>query len=249
MKNSRSLGAWETLHALIHDEVFAHGIIVGVAGVSGFLDPDLMKQTFDYLQSRHPLLRSHINKNDIFSFEPLLNKNVPLEIIIKNNPEEWSEMFRALLDVPFDSQDYLWRAVLLLPEDELGDCELILSLHHSICDGVSLQSLLKDIIRIYSELKIDEFIEISPLTLQPSVDELISTRKANSDFINMNKVDELTSWKYQNKCELSRRKTGAVFRSLNKNQLELLQEKCASQKISINSALNAGMICTAGPTV
>lgn len=122
------------------------------AHVSGPSHPEQWRAALAALQARHPSLSVSIEAPDNAGTsgptQPFVrrhsNKPIPLRVVQRASTPRWEAEIERELSIPFHCGDVpLARAVLIH-----GDTSsvFILSVSHSICDGVSLSFLLRDVL-------------------------------------------------------------------------------------------------------
>lgn len=242
----RKLGNWETLHALVHDEAQGHGIITSCARISAHLDPELIKRTFHHLTLRHPLLSAVISDEDEqFFFIKNTSFKLPITVQQREYDTQWMHLLTHQSCKPFDTKNALWRLYILLPKETETDTDIILAVHHSICDGLVAVTLLQEFFGFYHRLKQGEKPNVEKLGCIPALDETLPIRKKLNSLIDVYDQKQLTKWKYHNTVPLAQRNTGIVCRQWGGNKLKRLQQKCDQKKVSLHSALNAALLMTA----
>jgi NRPS condensation-like uncharacterized protein len=123
---------------------------------------------FAQLQQRHPLLNASLNHDDpqLPFLRRLEDLPIPLKLELRTSPTQWERVVETECEQPFaDAAAPLVRAVLL--EDDHG-CDLILTSHHTILDGIGAVSLLRDLLTALAGEK------LRPLALPPSVEERLA---------------------------------------------------------------------------
>jgi hypothetical protein len=100
---------------------------------------------FAEVQQRHPLLNASLNLDDPQAprFVRGAGLPIPLRFVERTSTTEWQREMEAEMATPFDpSTAPFLRAVLV--EDEHG-CELILTAHHIVLDGMGMLLLLREL--------------------------------------------------------------------------------------------------------
>ena len=136
-----------------------------VASFEGGLDPARWTTAFDEVQRKHPLLDASIGLD--VSREPVFlsgtGSSIPLQVKERTSIFQWERELERELSEPFElSSAPLVRAVLL---EDNQQCDLIITLHHSITDGTGALLVLRDLLQaLTGEI-------LSPLPLPPSAEE------------------------------------------------------------------------------
>ena len=125
--------------------------VVLVGRVKGTVDPKEIKTALERLRSRHPLLavRVQIENDGTGTF---LGRDVPkiqVHVESRENENSWlaraKEEFRTSFPIEIGP---LVRCTLMHAESA---CEIILCGHHTICDGMALGYLLRDLLSCLAE--------------------------------------------------------------------------------------------------
>jgi len=134
--------------------------VIMVASIRGNINAKRLLDVLNRLRTRHALLavRVVVDEDDVAWF---VTEGVPelnLEVIPRQDENQWIEKTEAEFKVsfPFDKGP-LSRFILLHSPDV---SELIICVHHAICDGISLTYLIKDILHHLGEP--DSTVEILP---------------------------------------------------------------------------------------
>jgi NRPS condensation-like uncharacterized protein len=121
-----------------------------VASFSGRKDLANWHAAFAQAQKKHPLLNVSINDDDPHAptFKRAPGFTIPLTVERRTSSTQWQRVVESEVAKPFASSTApLMRAVLL--EDDKG-CDLILTAHHCISDGISLVALFGDLLAALS---------------------------------------------------------------------------------------------------
>jgi hypothetical protein len=162
----RALGALETYFWLSDQSSPKHFVVA--AEISGPTEVSGWRDALDAVQRRHPLLR--VNVGIDASGDPFFHEDpaarIPLATVAM--PERGLErLIENELARPFTSADRLLsRAVLV--HDPLRSC-LILSVHHSIGDGLSATFLIRDLLHSLVGTKLPGLpVPVSQEALRPA---------------------------------------------------------------------------------
>jgi NRPS condensation-like uncharacterized protein len=139
----RPLGAAEQLMWLLDQNRSRHFVLA--AQVEGHTTIEGWRAALDLVQQRHPLLSVLIETSENSSphFRQVTGAAIPLRVVEgKDAVERWESEIEQELFLPFNfRQAPLVRAVLL---HEAHRVVYILSVHHSVADGVSLAFVIRD---------------------------------------------------------------------------------------------------------
>jgi hypothetical protein len=144
----RRLGAFETFLWLADKTTPKHFVVA--ADIKGETTIRAWRGGLDDVQRRHPLLDARVGRDSdghLAFFRPA-GTCIPLRVIPGNSEDLWASEMEAELDTPFrDDEAPLLRATLL----HTPKCaSLILSVHHSIGDGMSAAYLIRDLLQAIS---------------------------------------------------------------------------------------------------
>jgi hypothetical protein len=140
----RYLGSSEAYFWLSNQNSWKH--FVAAAQLTGKTTTGSWRTALDAVQRRHPLLGVCIDADDRGApyFRPLPELRIPLQIVPGNALQGWEDEMEAELSTPFPVEDALLvRAVLL---HEAHRATILLTLHHSIADGLSVAFIVRDIL-------------------------------------------------------------------------------------------------------
>ena len=143
----RRLGPFEELLWQMDKRSPLHATLV--AEVVGSVAIDAWRDALELTRRRHPLWSAVISKADgKVEFQDAGTPEVALRVIECASTQGWKQEVARELSVPIDTEiGPLVRAVLMHAD---ASCMLILSAHHSICDGMSLVFALRDLLQAVS---------------------------------------------------------------------------------------------------
>jgi hypothetical protein len=162
----RELSSIERMHWLMDQNHCNHFPMA--AEVHGHTTVTMWRDALDDLQRRHPLLNVYIGmqENSRPAFYQAYGRKIPLVVRKRVSPLQWQAEFEEEICTPFDtSESPLMRAQLLQGDDR---CEVILTTHHSIGDGMAITYVIRDLLKAVSGEK------LAPLPVPPSQDELLA---------------------------------------------------------------------------
>ena len=140
-----------------------------VLKIKGNLDIELLKRAFYELLKRHEILRSRFiqDNNAILRQEVLAVDAVVFDVSLTNlkKEENVQEKIDKLILQAFDLKEVpLCKAHLLKKNNK--EHILCLNIHHIICDGISLEILLRDLKHIYDSLVSSRALTLPKLRIQ-----------------------------------------------------------------------------------
>lgn len=127
--------------------------VVLVGSVRGLVEPSQVKTALETLRSRHPMLavRVQIESDGSASFLTEGVPSFPVKTELRQSEDQWLECIKKEFQEPFPIETGpLVRATLLC---SIEGCEIVLCGHHTVCDGMSLGYLLRDLLARVAETK------------------------------------------------------------------------------------------------
>ena len=135
--------------------------------LKGPLRRDALQGALDPLVQRHETLRTTFVEHD-GAPRQVIHPTLPI-VIEERRPPVAGEDLKGLVETeahrPFDLQRGPLLRVLLLPL-ATDECVLVLTLHHIIADGWSMQVLVDELIRVYAALRHDQPPALAELPIQ-----------------------------------------------------------------------------------
>ena len=132
--------------------------IVQAARVRGALDERRLRDALDRVQRKHPMLRCSVEDGDpptmVLEDAP---QPIPLRITERIDDEEWQRQSHIERETRFDTaRAPLMRLTWVRGRDAQGEVgELVLACHHVICDGMSMLTLLREILALCADPALD----------------------------------------------------------------------------------------------
>jgi hypothetical protein len=209
------------------------------AEIRGHTNVTIWRNALNDLQRRHPLLNVFIGmeENSRPFFYRAGEYEIPLVVRKRASPLQWEAEFEKEIATPFDtSASPLMRARLLLDDDR---CEVILTTHHSIADGMAVMYVLRDLLQAVSGQ------EIAPLPAPPSQDELLAsilrTLPSQMSEEESNPVPAPRPTAFRRKDGTRPRVTGL---RLSPEQTSLLLKTARREQTSVHAAISAALVLT-----
>ena len=140
--------------------------VVVTARIEGRIPVDQLKNALDKVSIKHPLLRSRIEieEDGTTWFIPRDGWELPVEVVNKESDMHWTEKAIDEYKKPFSlDEGPLIRFILL---DSPDSSDLMVVCHHTICDGMSLAYLIRDIMTFLG----NPDMEAEPLPAPPVLD-------------------------------------------------------------------------------
>lgn len=132
--------------------------IVQAARVRGALDERRLRDALVRVQRKHPMLRCSVEDGDpptmVLEDDP---QPIPLRIAERIDDEEWQRQSHIERETRFDTaRAPLMRLTWVRGRDAQGEVgELVLACHHVICDGMSMLTLLREILALCADPALD----------------------------------------------------------------------------------------------
>lgn len=125
--------------------------IIMAARITGAVDTIRLRQVLDAVTRKHPLLRAKVLFDERheawFSSEGV--PPVPMRIVKRVSEHQWLDELKEEARVPFDIGRGPLIRFVLLQSPEVSD--LLLVCNHSICDGMALANLIREIFCLYED--------------------------------------------------------------------------------------------------
>jgi Condensation domain/Phthiocerol/phthiodiolone dimycocerosyl transferase C-terminus len=233
----REFSSIERMHWLMDQNHCNHFPMA--AEIRGHTTVTMWRNALNDLQRRHPLLNVFIGMEENAGpvFYQAGEHKIPLVVRKRASPLQWQAEFEEEIPTPFDtSESPLMRAQLLLGDDR---CEVILTTHHSIADGMAIMYVIRDLLQAVSGEK------LAPLPAPPSQDELLAPilrtlpSRTSEDEADTVPVSRPTAF---------RRGDGARPRvtglRLSPEQTSLLVNSARRENTSVHAAISAALVLT-----
>jgi hypothetical protein len=233
----REFSSIERMHWLMDQNHRNHFPIA--AEIRGHTTVTMWRNALNELQRRHPLLNAFIGieENARPVFYQAAECEIPLVVRKRASPLQWQAEFEKEISTPFDtSKSPLMRAQLLLGDDR---CEVILTTHHSIADGMAILYVVRDLLQAVSGEK------LAPLPAPPSQDELLSPilrtlpSRTSEDEADAVPVSRPTAFR----CKDGARPRVTGLR-LSPEQTSLLVNSARREQTSVHAAISAALVLT-----
>ncbi len=180
---ARQLGAREAFLHRVHEELFGGPAVLCVsARVAGPLDIQLVKHACHHIRERHPSLRARIISAEgrpSFLFDAPLH-DIPIHSFFELGRTNLHTVLEREMDTLFDASKHLWRVLLITDKADFQRHYLLLSLHHSICDGTSAVRLARELVLCCTRILDGETPRLDPLPLRAPLEELLVSEEHRS---------------------------------------------------------------------
>lgn len=247
-KYTRQLGIGETWLALLHDKAYGTAQTTTMIDIDGEIDRSTFLDALSYLSQRYPLLCSRILLTDEgYSLVNDVDVNtIPIHFVEYQDSQSWQTIMQDEANTILPQAKYLWRATLLSSEDKAKPSHhIILTVHHSIYDGLSSVALFDALLQYFS----NPSIQATPFLIPNPIETLfVHTAKEDKNIIsNLEALDKIEryQWEHQNPTPFERRETHFKFIAFSPSQRQKIQDSAKQKSVTVNSVLNAAMLLSA----
>ncbi|WP_315790670.1 phthiocerol/phthiodiolone dimycocerosyl transferase family protein [Fischerella sp. JS2] len=256
MLYDRKLSPLEQVIEIVNRRAGAYNIVT-ICRINGLLSEEVIRQSLELLQARHPRLNCRIvNKLDGLRFESG-DIEIPLRVVKKLDSQQWQEIVWQELNQKIESHKSLMRVVLVALKNEQNVNYLITTIHHAIADGLSCIQLHSELLRYCQKIISFEPIEVVSLPALPPLKKLLPDsmqgwKGAVNIFLTICRhvLKEIQyrpqTLKFEKFLPIESRRTGIVHRKLNEAQTTKLLNACRKNKTTVHAALCAAMLFAAG---
>ncbi|NMG22441.1 phthiocerol/phthiodiolone dimycocerosyl transferase family protein [Brasilonema bromeliae] len=249
MMDNRELGKMEKAMETLNRDG-AGFLVVTVGRIKGPLNAEMVRLALDLVQRRHPRLNSRIvGSLDNLHFQTGEMPLIPLRVVDKLHDEQWTDVVLEELNEKIDSSKGLLRAVLILPMNKSCVNYLILTVHHSISDGLSCLQLYSEILAYcQSFASNDPITQVISLPTLPPVEELLPESKKELRKEPLRNLPEplgVETLGFEKCVPMELRRCGLVHRQLDAELTQQLVNICRQEKTTVQGALCAAMLFAA----
>jgi hypothetical protein len=254
--DSRKLGRLEETMETLNSRAKTWNIVT-ISRIKGPLTEEILRQSLDIIQHRHPRLNSRIIRyeNNLY-FESKETPKIALEVVNKLKNEQWQEVVDDEMNKEIDSSKGLLRAVLVHIQNDYYISYLITTVHHAIADGLSCIQLHSEILTCCQKVLSGELVNPLPsLSLFPPIEELLpeGTNNFRGKIKNILFLLQLAFQKLWNRPEtlgfekyvsIADRHCEIVHRQLDQELTQQFINRCRQENTTVHSALCAAMMFT-----
>lgn len=166
------LGTGERMFVALHR--FTPTTVSRVVALDGVIPTHDLQQALLSLQTRHPLLRATLLDEGPGYFVLEEPGTIRLEVIRRQSDDHWQDVLTVLLNtrIPYTEGPLFEVHYLRAPNSQRS--ELILVGDHSVCDGVSLNQLMTELLERCTQTRTRP-----PRSRAPVVDDLLSASRVS----------------------------------------------------------------------
>ena len=178
MEENRTLISMEQGMELFNSLARSLNVVI-ISRIKGNLTKNILRKSLDFLQDRHPRLRSHIvSSSNSLKFETQGTQAIPLQVLINSDPNFWQTVVVNELNTELQSSQILLRAILIKQVKNIEQNYLITTIHHAIIDALCGVDLHSEILQCCQKLALNQEITNFPrLSVLTSLENLISNRE------------------------------------------------------------------------
>ncbi|MEQ8468462.1 phthiocerol/phthiodiolone dimycocerosyl transferase family protein [Coleofasciculus sp. E1-EBD-02] len=224
--------------------------VVIISKIKGSLSEDVVRQSLDLVQIRHPRLNCRIiGLLDNLHFETEGTQQIPLRVIFSSDPKHWEFIAKNELNNQISSDKVLLRAVLIKINNRSNFNYFITTCHHAVIDAISGVHLHSEILNLcYNILSNNQIDSVSKLPVLPSLEDLIpQIFELSFQDKQLNKKPETLEFEKYLPNEL--RSCGIVNRKLEPEFTNRIISSCKKQNTTVHGALCAAMLLTVAETI
>lgn len=218
-----------------------------ITRIVGNVSEEKLMDALDKVRQVHPLVGAKIvfDKDYDAWFS---NDNVPkhsFKILNRVSDKQWFEELQHEIQTPFNLETGPMIKFMLIYSEEISDLVVICS--HSICDGMSLVYLVRDLLNFYTNHE-QEVKVLNP----PSIVDLLPKRNDSSDSQRINYLN--MQWRknphYFDHEDFNALQTtywennlfGTVLLELDLPEAKILSKRCKEEGVTIGSAVITAFI-------
>ncbi|MEA5503211.1 condensation domain-containing protein [Halotia wernerae UHCC 0503] len=252
---NRKLGHFEQVLETLNSRAKTWNIVT-ISRIKGPLVEDILRQSLDKIQCRHPRLNSHIVRfqNSLY-FQTEGTAKIALRVVNKLSDEQWTEVVYEEMNEKIDSSQCLMRVVLVHFLNEKHISYLITTVHHAIADALSCIQLHSEILTYCQKIVSGEVTNSVNLLPLPPIEEIIPEwMKALKGKVNnvlfLLKLGSQQIWYrpktlgFENYAPIAQRRCNIIHRQLDPDLTKKFVNLCRQEKTTVHSALCAAMMFT-----
>ncbi|NET75550.1 condensation protein [Okeania hirsuta] len=245
---SRKLGLVEKFMTLGHE--VGGGLIVNVVYLEGFLAPDTVKQALKLVQNRHPILQVYIVEcEDEFYFKSEGITEIPLQVLYKQDDNEAIKFAETELHKQFENgKNPLCRLTILYPDYYHNSCEIVMTFHHGIVDGISCMQFIDELVCYCQQITDGENVStVESLKLLPPAEDLLNYKIINEKAIESHQLTKekqtiVPQLIIEQEASANERFTRMLPRMLSQEKTKMLIKKCKQEETTVHSAICTAML-------
>lgn len=249
----RELGALERSFVIADQHAPLH--IVSVLQLENAPPPHLLKLALKVWQSRQPFLRVRLFKKDgHYSFESLVQPDIPLHILPRWNADHWTSVVEVELGTRIDvAAGPLFRCTYLYEaRRQCGD--IVFSFYHAIADAASASRFLHDLLTTCASVADQRSIPVAEFSAAPPVESRfppgfrgLRLAAHSLRYMILQIIDELAYRRQTRGKQVppvhDRPGQGRILTvRMSQDLLESFAQRARRERVTLNSALNAAIL-------
>jgi len=216
-----------------------------IATILGKVSIDELKKVIKKMQQRHPILNAHLQSEGKALF--LIGDGsleITLKVIKRISDVQWRDEIIQQHKIPFDMEHGPLIRFILLQSAEISD--LILFCQHTICDGMSLAYLARDIMRyLGNPTKEVKLLPPAPIVnednipsdIKPSLVMRIFSKSINKKWEKSELLFNYDDFYALHDVYWNNYTYKAHLYELSKEDTEALIKACRKNEVTVNTAL------------
>jgi NRPS condensation-like uncharacterized protein len=228
-----------------------YAIVAVIARIKGTVLEEELLKAVSKVQQRHLYLRVRVveDKDNIPWFTSEEIKEIPVKVYPRESSNHWMDIYHQECKVPFKFDETPAIRFLLVQSDEIS--ELIILCHHTICDGMSLAYLARDLlIHLGNPAKEVEVLDDPQPMLLENIPKEVKLNRIIKFLVNRrNKQwpkDEIyfdqTNYEDLNEAYWNNYTHKMISVELSEEETSKLVKKCRLEGITVTSALTAAFV-------
>ena len=235
------------------------GHIVRVMRLGGPVTIEMLEEAMRAVQARHPLLRARIvDDHGAPCFELDDSQPVAIRSADRHDANTWMQVLQEELnDATWPEQGPLVRMVVLQATATGTPTEVVLSCHHAVADGRSINLVCGELVDCCERVGRQEQADLGPpLPLLPPVEEILrseimakATPSGIESFVARQVERKLAYQPVNLPAEgpdpARTGRSAIVHRALGRGRVAQLRERCRFEKTSVHGALGSALLLAA----
>jgi NRPS condensation-like uncharacterized protein len=218
-----------------------------ITRILGNVSEEKLMDALDKVRQAHPLVGAKIvfdkEHNAWFSTDNVPKPN--FKILNRVSDKQWFEELQREIQTPFNLETGPMIKFMLIYSEEVSDLVIICS--HSICDGMSLAYLVRDLLSFYTnhEQEVKALDPPNIVDLLPKRDDLADSQRVNylnaqwrknPHYFDHEDFNALQTTYWENNL------FGIVLLELSASEAKVLSKRCKGKGVTIGSAVMAAFI-------
>jgi len=233
------------------ERFFSHSpfsTVTMVARINGEVTEEMLRNAVDKVQQRHTLLQVRIKldaeHNPWFTSQGV--QEIPIEVVPRETERDWIKIHAEGSEVPYEFESRPAIRFILVQSPKASD--LIILCHHTICDGMSLAYLARDLMVALGDstgetevLPTPEPITLENLPADVTVSGLVKyfIRKIKQSWADDGLFFDQEDYVAINQAYWDHYNHQILSIELSEAQTSALVARCKKEAVTVNSAITA----------